>query len=270
MGSAISDWFFSLPVVPWMAVVVFAAIYLIAASIFWIVTRLAVDDRARAFKAISPGMLSPLGIIFALLLVFIANPVWSNFDQAKRAVATETGALRGIVIIARGLPAEQENRLRTFISEHVNEAVNVDWPAMAKGRATLANNSIPTFIKAMEFTRSLKPQDEAQQMAQREILTDWEQVRNARRDRFLISQAEVSSIKLAALLLIALCVLTATALVHSDNRITCGLALGIFATAMAMSMLLIAAYNKPFTGDYSIGPQLLEEVLPSVPCNCQT
>ena len=34
----------------WMAVVVFAATYLFAACIYWIVTRLAVNDRARAFK----------------------------------------------------------------------------------------------------------------------------------------------------------------------------------------------------------------------------
>jgi hypothetical protein len=35
---------------------------------------LAVDDRARAFKAVSPGMLPPLGIIFGLLVGFVAVP----------------------------------------------------------------------------------------------------------------------------------------------------------------------------------------------------
>ena len=51
-----SDWLLNLPVL-WMAVVVFAATYLLTASIDWVVTRLAVDDRARAFKALSPGLL---------------------------------------------------------------------------------------------------------------------------------------------------------------------------------------------------------------------
>ena len=37
--------------------IVFAATYLFAASIYWVVTRLAVNDRTRAFKAVSPGML---------------------------------------------------------------------------------------------------------------------------------------------------------------------------------------------------------------------
>jgi ABC-type uncharacterized transport system permease subunit len=73
----VGDWLLNLPVL-WMAVVVFAATYLLAASIFWVVTTLAVDDRARAFKAVSPGMLPPLGILFALLVGFIAVEVWGE------------------------------------------------------------------------------------------------------------------------------------------------------------------------------------------------
>ena len=94
-----SDWLLNLPVL-WMAVVVFAATYLFAASIYWLVTTLAVNDRARAFKALSPGMLPPLGILFALLVGFIAVEVWNNFDKAKVAVAAEASALRAVVILA--------------------------------------------------------------------------------------------------------------------------------------------------------------------------
>ena len=78
------DWLLNLPVV-WMAVVVFAATYLLAASIYWVVITLAVNERARAFKALSTGMLPPLGILFALLIGFIAVEVWGSFDKAKAA-----------------------------------------------------------------------------------------------------------------------------------------------------------------------------------------
>jgi hypothetical protein len=63
--------------------VVFAATFLMTAGVYLVVTRLAVDERARAFKAVSPGMLPPLGILFALLVGFIAVEVWNNFDKAK-------------------------------------------------------------------------------------------------------------------------------------------------------------------------------------------
>ena len=104
------DWLLNLPVL-WMAIVVFAAIYLFAAGIYWVVTRLAVNDRARAFKALSPGMLPPLGILFALLVGFIAVEVWNNYEKAKVAVATEASALRAVVLLAGNSP---KNRRRTF------------------------------------------------------------------------------------------------------------------------------------------------------------
>ena len=58
----------------------------------------------------------------------------------------------------------------------------------------------------------------------------------------------------------ALCALVAVAMVHSDNRLTCGIALTLFATGIALSLLLIAAYSRPFN---SVGPVLLQQVIAS-------
>jgi hypothetical protein len=60
MVETMGDWLLNLPV-GWMAVIVFAGTYLFAAGIYWVVTSLAVNHRAKAFKAVSPGMLPPLG-----------------------------------------------------------------------------------------------------------------------------------------------------------------------------------------------------------------
>ena len=59
-----------------------------------------------------------------------------------------------------------------------------------------------------------------------------------------------------------LCALVAIAMVHSDNRLTCAIALSIFATGIAVSVLLIAAYGRPFTGpEISVSPDLLQQVI---------
>ena len=54
------DWLHNLPVI-WMAVVIFGVTYLATAAIYAVVMALATGERARAFKAVSPGMLPPLG-----------------------------------------------------------------------------------------------------------------------------------------------------------------------------------------------------------------
>jgi|SRR5438309_6084332 len=83
-----SDWLHALPVV-WMALMVFGATYLVAAGIYFAVSRLATGGRARSFKAVSPGMLPPLGIVFGLFVAFIAAQVWNDNERAEAAVNRE-------------------------------------------------------------------------------------------------------------------------------------------------------------------------------------
>ena len=253
------DWLLNLPL-PEMALMVFVAVFLVAAAVYVVVIGLAVDARGRAFKALSPGMLPPLGIIFGLLVGFVAVQVWNDFDRAKLAVATEASALRGIVILAESVPAEQRGDLRRLVNRHIEEAVTHEWGSMAKRRLTM--ETMPThLIEALKVTLALQPAGETQKMVQREIINDVHRALEARRQRIVVSQTSVSAVKWAAILLQGLCALVAIAMVHSDNRLTCAIALAIFATGIAVSVLLIAAYSRPFTGEISVGPQLLQQVI---------
>jgi uncharacterized protein DUF4239 len=257
-----SDWLLNLPVL-WMAVVVFAAIYLLAATIYWVVTRLAVNDRARAFKAVSPGMLPPLGILFALLVGFIAVEVWNNFDKAKVAVASEAGALRSVVLLAENFPEEQKIRIHTLIDRHIEEAINKEWPAMARQRATLSTMRANALIEELHEVLTLKPADDSQRAAQPEMMEAIEAALDARRQRIVVSQSSVGRVKWAGILLQGICTLIAIAMVHSDNRLACAIAMTLFATGIALSLLLIGAYSRPFTGEISVRPDLLSQVITS-------
>ena len=180
------DWLLNLPVLS-MAVVVFAVINLLAAGVYWVVTRLAVNDRARAFKAVSPGMLPPLGILFALLVGFIAVEVWNNFDKAKGAVASEASALRAVVILAGNFPEEQKTRIYALVDRHINEAINKEWPAMARHRASLSTMRANALIEALHEVLTLKPADDSQRAAQPEMIKAIEAALDARRQRIVVS-----------------------------------------------------------------------------------
>jgi Protein of unknown function (DUF4239) len=255
-----SDWLLNLPVL-WIAVVVFAATYLLTAIVYLVVTSLAVDDRASAFKAVSPGMLPPLGILFALLVGFIAVEVWNNFDKAKLAVASEASALRAVVLLAGTFPDEQKIRIYALIDRHIDEAMNKEWPAMAQQQATLSTLRANALIEALHEVLTLKPADDRQRIAQPEMVKALESALDARRQRIIVSQSAVGKVKWAGILLQGLCTLIAIAMVHSDNRLTSAIALTLFATGIALSLLLIAAYSRPFTGEISVKPDLLKQVI---------
>jgi len=255
------DWLLNLPPI-WMALIIFACTYLAAAIILGVITGLARGERARAFKALSPGMLPPLGIIFGLLVGFIAAQVWSDFEKAKIAVVTEASALRSVLLLAESFPGDQEARLRALVGEHIDTAVNREWPEMARQRASLA--AVPVqLLEALKVTLALSPANEGQKLAQSEIVSALERAMDARRQRIVTSRSTVSRIKWTGLLLQALCTLVAIAMVHSDNRTTCAIALTLFATGIAMAILLIGCYSRPFTGEISVGHELLDQVMTS-------
>jgi hypothetical protein len=257
------DWLHNLPL-GWMALVVFVVTYSVAAGIYWLVMALAVGERARAFKAISPGMLPPLGIIFGLLVAFIAAQVWGDLDRAHAAVNREASALRAIVLLAASFPGEPETRLRALVHRHIEDAVTQEWPAMARRRATLTMTPAP-LVEALQVSLALTPRGDGQAAAQREILAAVQNAFDARRQRILVSQSTVNWVKWTALLVQAVCTLLAVAMVHSDNRASAALAMGLFATGVAVSVVLISSHDRPFTGELSVGPDVLLQVLPAEP-----
>jgi Protein of unknown function (DUF4239) len=254
------DWLHSIPV-PWMALVIFGATYLVAGGIYWVVMALAVGERARAFKALSPGMLPPLGIIFGLLVAFVAAQVWGDLDRAQATVNREASALRAVVLLVASFPGEPEVRMHALIDRQIEAAVTQEWPAMSSRRATLTMIPGP-LAEALRLTLSLTPRGAGQAIAQREIVASLENALDARRQRIIISQSAVNWVKWTGLILQAICLLLAIAMVHSDNRATTAVALAIFATGVAVSVILIASHDRPFTGQISVGPDLLRQVMP--------
>jgi uncharacterized membrane protein len=258
-----SDWLHNLPV-PLMALAIFGLTYLLAAAIFAVVTLFATGERAKSFKAISPGMLPVLGIIFGLFVAFTAAQVWNDYDRGAAAVSREASALRAVLLLGAGLPAEQEGRLRDLVRGYVEQAVTVEWPMMAHQTASL-RASPAALTEVLQLVVAMTPQGAGQQTAQREIIAALETALDARRQRIIVSQAEVNPVKWWCLYLQAICVLLVIAFVHCDNWLGSGIALMLFATGVAASVLLIAAHDRPFTGQISVGPDPLLQIMPGAP-----
>jgi hypothetical protein len=258
-----SDWIHDLPLV-WMALLIFGLTYLSSAAVYAVVSALSVGERARAFKAVSPGMLPPLGIIFGLFVAFTAAQVWSDNERASAAVSSEARALRAVHVLSASFPGEPEAQLRNLIHRYVEQASSREWPMMAHRTATL--QEIPgALAEALQVTLALSPGTPGQQIAQREITAALGNAADARRQRILLSQSQVNWIKWSTLLLQALCALVAIAMVHSDNRLASLITLGLFATGIAAAVVIIVAHDRPFIGQLAIGPEPLLQVVPEAP-----
>jgi hypothetical protein len=245
----------------WMALVIFSATLAVAAVIFVLVMALAVGERGRSFRAVSPGMLPPMGLLFALLIGFLAAQVWSDASQAQGAVNREASALRSVVLLAHAFPGEPETRMDALVRRQIRDATDAEWPAMAGHRATLTVVPAP-LAQALQLALVLDPQNAGQTTAQREIVTALQGALDARRQRIILSESSVNWAKWTGVILLAILTLIAIALVHSDNRLGGALAMGLFAAAVATSLVLIASQDRPFSGPFAVGPDVLQQVMP--------
>jgi hypothetical protein len=123
---------------------------------------------------------------------------------------------------------------------------------LQKAYGTTLSTLPTTLIEALHDALTLKPADDSQRTAQSEMVKAIDTAMDARRQRIVVSQSAVGTVKWAGILLQGLCTLVAIAMVHSDNRLACAIAMTLFATGIALSLLLIAAYSRPFTGQISV------------------
>jgi hypothetical protein len=97
------------------------------------------------------------------------------------------------------------------------------------------------------------------------ILAALERALDARRQRIIVSLAAVNSVKWWCLYLQTLFGLLVIGFVHCNNCLGSAVAVALLATGVATSVLLIAAHDRPFTGQMSVSPEPLLQIVPDAP-----
>jgi hypothetical protein len=247
----------------WLIVVVLAGTYLVAAIIYFTVMRLAAGERVRTFSGLSPGMLPPLGIVFGLIVAFLASGIWSNASAAQTAVNNEASSLRASVLLVHEFPGAPETEMRLLIARHIDQIITLDWPAMAKGTASIS--TVPQSLgTALQLALGLTPHSAGQTEAQRELVTNIETALDARRQRIIVSRSQVNWVKWTGVTLLGALLLVAIAFVHCERPATAAVAITIFATAIGVSLVLILSQDRAFGGPFAIKPTALVQVRPAV------
>lgn len=246
-----------------IGVLVFGFCYLLTTVILCVASMLSRRAVARRLQTIAPTTLTPLGVIMGLLIAFLAARVWTNLDHANQYVGQEAGALREAILLTDSLPADVRTGVRQAIQRHLDFVESEEWPAMASGRATLESIAVG-LAEAMSALLSFSPVQANQKLAQQRALVAIEQALEARRNRVLLSQAEIAPIQWAVILVLATLILVTIALVHIDRRLAMGVTLFTFSTAIAICLVLLAVYDRPFgAGGFTVRPTVLRAVVPN-------
>jgi hypothetical protein len=239
---------------------IFLAVYVAAALVLAVLYLVRRSGHADALGPLSAGLLSPLGLIFGLLVGFLVADVWGDRDQAASAVSQEASALRDVDLLSGAFPAEQP-AVRQLLRDQIDSYVGTEWPQMSGGQATLSV-APALLVQVQGIVLGLPVGTEGQRVAQDRLETSIDRALEARRTRLVLSTSAIDPMRLTALYLVAVTTLAATACVQADRLGRAATALALLGTAMAIALTLLVAQGAPFTGHFAIGPDLLLQVRP--------
>ena len=129
----IVDWIFSNPMWLWGTVLV-ALSTALACSGLLIFHRLVGVDVRKAHNDLAGFTLAVVGVLYAVLLAFIAIATWEAFSKASDTVESESDYAGGIYFDTRGLPQAKGQPIRYAVARYVSAVIKEEFPTQRAGK----------------------------------------------------------------------------------------------------------------------------------------
>ena len=114
------------------AMVVVGGVVVFALLLAELVRRGFTPEFLSAHNDLAGFILAVVGVVYAVLLGFVAIGVWERFDQAEVRTYHESGELVSLYRNADGFSNQAE--VRSAIRTYVDFVITAEWPAMQEGR----------------------------------------------------------------------------------------------------------------------------------------
>jgi Protein of unknown function (DUF4239) len=259
------DWIYSIPTWLTGSIIVFGAvaISLLALACFH---RFVPTELRRAHNDVAGFILAIVGVIYAVLLAFIAVSTWEDFNKAQDSADLEADMVDNLYVDSAGLPPALAFFIQQRLREYSRIVIDKEWPAQRAGRLNLEgwkplyqlNTAISKFRSSEGTAAALDA----------EVLHTANDLYRARRDRLVASASKIPDIMWVITVLGgALTVGFSFLFGVPDFRLQL-LMTGLLAASLALVIVLIVAFDCPFRGDLSVSSdvysRLFERVAPEM------
>jgi hypothetical protein len=196
---------------------------------------------------------SVIGVVYAVLLAFIAIVVWEQHTRAKTGVEQEANALGDLYRDAQAFPEEVRMRLHHQIRTYIRVVVEKEWPAMASGEAS------PEAWKAYDQLwvayQRFQPRNAYENAWYAESLGRLNQLGDHRRLRLLANRSAVPGIMWVVLLGTGMVTIGFSFFFGIENVWAQVLMVAALAATISLLLFLILALDQPFSGVAAVEPE---------------
>jgi hypothetical protein len=200
-----------------------------------------------------------VGVVYAVLLAFIAVATWESFAAANTVVAVEANYVGNLFRDTIALPEPSRSEIRRELRAYLDLVIDEEWADQARGKIDPAHAWTP--LERLHATLvKIHPANLGESVVQAEILRTLNELYSARRGRLLAASEGVPAIVwwimgLGGALTVVFSFFFGVPSFRMHLAMT-----GMLAASLALVFVLIIELDWPFRGTLSVSPDALAAV----------
>lgn len=210
-----------------------------------------------ADRNLAIAILAVVATVNSLLLAFAAIAVWQAYSDANQAITAEATAMGQLSRDLATFDTEPAQLARQGLRDYARIIVQQEWPAMRKDE--LDEGSWREFDKLFRAVGRIQPATPREVALMPQIWARTNELVKFRRDRLDAVKDQVP-ITLWAVIILGTVLTILPACVLPRSRFNQAL-VAVLSFSMGLMFFFIAAMDRPFAGQESIGPEPFESVL---------
>jgi hypothetical protein len=229
-----------------IVLVPFVVLFAIAAGLVWLTHMSPLRPFFEGCIGIAGPFFASVAVLFGLFSAFLANDIQRRNSELNVAVFREADGVRTILRLAEAQGAIGHPIMAAAFA-YAQAVLTKEWPAM--GQADGAHEDLGAL---RVLTLAVLAPDIASNLsiaAQQALLDGLLEVRNARLARMTLASAAVDRMNWLAMLILGVLTQVAIAVVQLDRMRPQALALVVFTTAFAATVVMIGLAGRPISAE---------------------
>jgi hypothetical protein len=212
--------------------------------------RLVHVDVRKAHNDLAGFTIAVIGVLYAVLLAFIAIATWESFEKASDLVEAESDYAGGIYLDTQGLPQAKGQPIRDAVARYVNTVINEEWPDQRAGKTP--DQGWKPLRDLDSAIATIQPQNLGESVIEAEMLRAWNQLYQTRSSRLSAVQGHVPSV-IWWIVFFGAAITTGYTYFFGYQNFAMHMAMtATLAATLALVVVLIVALDWPFRGEISV------------------
>jgi len=224
-----------------------------------IVRRYLDRSKLKSHHDIAGPLFATLGVIYAVLLGFTTVIVWQQYEDANITLNKEANYYADIYRDMNGLSPEFKEKGEAAMDEYIDAVINDEWKGIGYGKRSEKVQALAARI--WELYSNYQPQTETQKIFLAESVRKMNEAGEMRRQRLMDASNGLNPVLWLVLIMGGCITISFTFFFGSDNLTLQLVMTTLLSALIGLLLFTILAMDHPYSGDVSVKPDALIQML---------